>query len=110
MTTVFESVRDDLLAEMRDEGPRYHGYPGSYPDDFPLPWDINNGSCETYGQMVCDRLPGAEGAWLDELTDADVPGHVVVIFDGRYYDAECVAGVDDWRELPICGHNPRPVP
>lgn len=107
--TVFEEVRDSLLAEMRAEGPDQYLYGGDV-TGFPLPWDINNGWCETYGEMVRERLPEAECAWLDELTDDDtVPNHYVVIYRGRYYDAECVDGVTDWRNLPPCLDNPRPV-
>jgi hypothetical protein len=60
--------------------------------------DINHGWCDMYAQAVENRVPNA----CDDITDFDTePGHFLVLFRGRCYDAECIEGVDDYHELPI---------
>jgi hypothetical protein len=69
------------------------------------PYEINNGSCESFAIEVIERM----GGYSDDLTDnasptEDFPGHYWVEYKGRAYDAECPEGVDDWQNLPIFCH------
>ena|ERR1700730_4190281 len=63
-------------------------------------WDINNGSCEEWAEYVRERLPGAEVYWLDQLARTTLT-HCVVIFEDKFYDAECHDGVSNWKDLPV---------
>jgi len=45
-------------------------------------------------------LPSAELIWGDGLVGRWDYAHCFVCYNGRYYDAECPEGVDDWEELP----------
>jgi len=36
---------------------------------------------------------------IDE--DVIMPFHCILRFKDKYYDAECIKGVKDWRNLPI---------
>lgn len=80
----------------------------------PTTWDINNGYCEEFAEAVLTDLPDGYAAWLDELPEFvgidshDLPAHYVLVFDNRYYDAECIDGVDNPRDLPIFQRRPRP--
>lgn len=73
---------------------------------FPCASDINNGSCEDFALAVCALLPEAVAVWdVDVLSPICLPspahyGHCFVCCGGRYYDAECPAGVDCWLDLP----------
>lgn len=65
--------------------------------------DINDGWCLHFAEQVRDRVGG----------DVEVYEHVGygwahcwVECDGRAYDAEAPAGVDDWRELPFSQRHP----
>lgn len=95
---VIREELDRILAEMRTEG---FWHEGQRRHDATA-WDVNNGLCEEFAERVTDRLAGADVRWLcDEAPGSDAPAHCVVVFHGRYYDAECPEGVPDWRRLPI---------
>lgn len=84
------------------------------------PWDINNGCCGDFTdeviQEVARRFGRGKGWYEDvaykatgieavDLQDPDDPemllGHTAIHWRGRFYDAECIRGVRDWRRLPI---------
>ena len=84
----------------------------------PTPYDINNGSCEEFCNDVIERMCPVIGRYETETLYAaaistmndyyyyfksgpDV-SHVVLVFHGRFYDAECLEGVDHWIDLPLC--------
>ncbi len=61
------------------------------------PYDINDGRCDEFAEVVIERVPGAV------FRDLGLEwGHCVIEFDGRYYDAEEPEGVLHWRQLPLC--------
>lgn len=73
--------------------------PGWGKVEFPAPatWDINCGWCEEWANAVEKKVPGAVADWYD-INDND---HCLVVYEGRYYDAECPQGVDKPEDLPI---------
>lgn len=64
--------------------------------------EINSGLCDDFAADVCAVVKGATHKWDDELRDDgwEDGSHNIIIFEGRFYDAECSEGVDNWRELP----------
>jgi|GEM_PF-4377940 len=63
------------------------------------PADINRHYCRYVAETVADRLD-------DEAVDVLEDGgrgfaHTWIAYDGRHYDAECVEGVADHRDLPF---------
>ena len=67
----------------------------------PTTWDINNGWCDTWAERVADII-GGEAIWLDTLPGYDFDtSHCALSLDRKWYDAESLDGVDDWRQLPI---------
>ena len=75
-----------------------------------IPYDINCGFCEEWGERVAELYREATGnngidvidpGNLSGNPDDSLLGHVFIRFRGRYYDAECPEGVDDWRKLPL---------
>jgi hypothetical protein len=79
---------------------------GEYLEDYPTAWDINNGLCEAFAQDVLEICGGETrdcyGLWLDEIPGFVGDGdHYVIYFAGKYYDAECPNGVDDWHDIPL---------
>jgi hypothetical protein len=97
------SVRNALLEEMRRGG---FYYDNELRHD-PTPWDINNGWCEEYANDVQTIAPSVDVVWLDGLLGDDAPAHCAILYQGRFYDAECISGVDDVHELPIFQERPR---
>ena len=83
------------------------------------PYEINNGLCSEFCYDVCDRLGGENlpviyGVDIHAMKDyyryfegeSDV-SHVALYCEsegdaGRFYDAECIEGVDHWLDLPLC--------
>jgi len=67
-----------------------------------LPWDINNGLCYEFGCDVEADVEGAIVLWLDEIDEKyEMYSHAVVLYNGRYYDAECPKGVEKIEDLPF---------
>lgn len=97
-------VRQVVLAAMRRDG---FYLPDGTKSHVPLPWDINNGQCEEFAELAVRAIPGS---CAEDLYDEHDLAHVVVVIDGRYYDAETLDGVDSVQGLPIAGVNPRPTP
>ena len=85
-------VRDTLLAE--PVSPRVE-----------TPRDINLHYCRYVAEAVVDRLP--DDAPVRVLEDGGRGYvHTWLALDGRHYDAECVAGVEDYRDLPFFRRHP----
>jgi hypothetical protein len=59
----------------------------------PVVWDINNGWCRQWARRVKFLIPEA-------LIFGDQE-HWFVEVEGRFYDAECLDGVDDPLDLPF---------
>lgn len=66
--------------------------------------------CEGFAELVADKVPGAKTCWdcdIDIPTNKSIPtnkrnpSHCFVSYNGKYYDAACSEGVDDWRNLPF---------
>jgi len=97
-------VTQEILAEMR----KGFYYKDQYRHD-PILWDIGNGWCEEWAQLVVTRAREAGFAvswdWYErEYPDGDssyIADHCVVIFNGRFYDAEAPDGADSVWDLPI---------
>jgi len=73
-------------------------------------WDINNGYCDEFAQSVFDRLGGETdkmyGIWLHDIGEfqKQMEGcgeHYVIFYNQKYYDAECIGGVDNPLFLPF---------
>lgn len=73
-------------------------------------YDINCGLCEEWSERV--RVLYREATGRDDVDvldpgnvsgnpDDSLEGHVFLRFKGRFYDAECPEGVDDFRKLPL---------
>lgn len=85
----------------------------SYPPAYlgnrpPTTWDINNGFCEDFAEAVAARVPDAEAvpAYDPELHPSREDGgwnldHFVILWRGRFYDAECHEGVECVKDLPL---------
>jgi len=67
------------------------------------PYDINNGYCQEWAEYVQAKLEeqGIDVEVEETPEDYEASGHFWLKVDGRYYDAECLEGVDDWEKLPI---------
>lgn len=71
------------------------------------PWDINNGLCDDFADTVVgivkERYP-KEKVDAPDLREYGAPeevAHVPVVWRGKFYDAECIKGVKDWKKLPL---------
>lgn len=64
-------------------------------------YDIDCGWCEDYAVAVCNRVQGATELWMNDLTPFEHICHCVIKYQGRYYDAECIDGVDELRFIPL---------
>ena len=78
------------------------------------PYDINDGLCEDWANQVFDRLKDEVFVEIWEtLFGFAATTHVFIRIDGKFRDAECLAGVEDHMDLPIfakllaeCGRQP----
>jgi len=105
LRTVMEAETQRLLQLLRTGG---FWYRDQYRYDA-TPWDINNGCCEDWAEAVASQVRGAYVLWLDD--DEDAPHycrHCVIDYRRRYYDADCLDGVDDVMDLPILKGKKRP--
>jgi hypothetical protein len=63
------------------------------------PQQINNGWCWVFAVRLCKVL-GADATIVNTTGHEGVfPGHSVVLYQGRYYDAESPQGVEKLTEL-----------
>jgi hypothetical protein len=99
--TVLVEETEALLDDMRQRG---FFYRGELRFD-PTTWDINNGRCDDFAEAVAARTVGAESVPASGF-GADL-AHQVVLFGGRFYDAECHKGVQNLMDLPIAKNSGR---
>lgn len=69
------------------------------------PADINRHYCHYVAQTVTERLGDDTGV---EILEDGGRGyvHTWIHYDGSHYDAECVEGVTDYRDLPFFQRHP----
>ena len=100
---ILKRVRDEILEELRVEG---FYYKHQLRHD-PTTWDINNGYCEAFAEDVCEQVPEATWDWIEDLVVEELGEeyegcyHAVIVFKGRYYDAECIEGVSSIKDIPV---------
>ena len=65
------------------------------------PYDINDGYCDEFLQIVLNEFP--EASWrTSESYNPELPiGHVWIYYNGNHYDAETIEGVDSPLNLKI---------
>jgi hypothetical protein len=98
---ILQQVTDELLGEMRRDG-FYPYVAGSGKRFDPLVWDINNGYCGQWAGRAADLIDGAYPVWIEGYEDDGHPWyHCVLVYEDRYYDADCPDGVDDVDDLPM---------
>jgi len=64
-------------------------------------WDINNGHCDEFVEAVLHRgdVPDLWDVTSDwDKCEAD---HIFLKWNEKFYDAECIEGVEDYHDLPI---------
>ena len=112
LRAVTESILDDMQegwwSHWTAEGTLVRGK-SILRHDRPSAWDINCGWCEEWAEEAGRRL-GGEVVDLSALKTSkfklprgvfeDV-AHVVLLLDGRFYDAQDIEGVDDPRQLQL---------
>lgn len=98
---VLEQVTEQILDAMRRTGFDHEGVRRFDP----IVWDINNGWCEEWAYAAAELIPESFPAWMDE-------DHCVLVYLGRFYDADCLDGVEDVDDLPMFANpaHPRPEP
>jgi hypothetical protein len=66
------------------------------------PYDINNGYCYEWAEQVYERLASTHKVELWEVPfGMGDTSHAFLRIDGRFYDAELPAGVEDHAGLPL---------
>lgn len=97
-TRILNQVTAEILGRLRDNGFHVRYDNGNALDELrfdPLVWDINNGYCEQWADLAAERIgEGAFATWID-------PEHCVLVYDGRFYDADCTKGKRHWNQLPM---------
>lgn len=100
---VLDQVTEEILDRMRRDGFYYKGVLRFDP----IVWDINNDLCFAWASRAAELIPGAFVAWIDPDVD-----HCVLVYNGKFYDADCPGGVERWDELPMFadpqGKRPQP--
>ena len=72
-------------------------------EEYGSAYEINNGGCEEWADLVFERLEGKKcrvEVWATPYCFAST-NHSFVRINGKFYDAECLDGVDDHNDLPI---------
>jgi hypothetical protein len=109
-------VLREVTEKIQDEMQRVGWWTGAYKarvkhHDRPTAWDINDGFCEEWAEAAVRRIGGDaevvdlaslryEKFGLPDDIFEDV-AHVVLLLDGRFYDAQDIEGVDDPRQLQL---------
>lgn len=98
---ILDQVTEEILGRMRLNG-FYYRKRLRYD---PTVWDINDGHCYSWANRAAELIPGSFAQWID-------PQHCVLVYEGRFYDADCPQGVNRWRKLPMFARPPieRPEP
>ena len=70
------------------------------------PFDINNGHCEEFAEIIVQEINGARIEWGEESESLFGPEyspdlHCYVVLSDKYYDAEEPYGVDSPNKLPL---------
>lgn len=69
-------------------------------NDFGMPpYEINNGKCEEWAYSIMEKLPNVE-IWETLFDFADIQ-HIFIRINNKFYDAQCLYGVEDHMQLPI---------
>ena len=63
------------------------------------PFCINNGLCSEFADHIEEKVPGAEAE--EAHPDSEFFGHVWIVYNERYFDAEAPEGVKRLGDLPI---------
>jgi len=75
-------------------------------------YEINNGYCEEWADqafgLLHDKADKVE-VWATPYFFADT-SHSFIRVDGKFYDAECLTGVEDHNDLPIFKKLGKPQP
>ncbi len=70
---------------------------------YKTPYEINNGGCEEWAELVLAELRRSTnmvGRWATDVDHAEC-SHIFIEIDRRFYDAECLDGVSDYMQLPL---------
>lgn len=72
----------------------------------PTAWDLNCGGCEDFAVAVEKQVPDVELIWGEEAgygeaLSGGLADHMYICWQGRYYDAQELDGVDDPLQLPL---------
>ena len=77
----------------------------SVTDDFEgmHPYQINNGNCDEWGNQALESLDkkGFAAELWETVWDFADTTHIFLRIGGKFYDAECLEGVEDHMSLPI---------
>jgi len=92
---ILEQVTQEILERMRRNGFYYR----SRLRHDPLVWDINNGHCDSWADRAAELIPDSFAVWVD-------PYHCVLVYDGKFYDADCPEGARQWKDLPMFAQPP----
>lgn len=69
---------------------------------FLSPGCINEGHCNIFAGYVKEIFPKVKLVFDGKIDEEpDWFDHCCVYYNGKYYDAECPQGVQDWRDLPF---------
>lgn len=92
-----EPTPDEIRSELEAITAEYIATAVPEPDG---PADLNNGFCNAVAADLLDALDEPAGAVIHEAFSRNAR-HQWLEVDGRHYDAEVPAGVDDFEDLPI---------
>ena len=67
------------------------------------PYEINNGGCEEWAELVLAELRRSSNMVARWGTDVDLAEctHIFIEIDNSFFDAECLHGVGDYMQLPL---------
>ncbi len=90
--SILAQVTEEILERMRRDG--FYTEEGTELRFDPIVYDVNNGYCAEWAFRAADLIDEAFPAWMDD-------DHCVLVYRGRFYDADCLDGVDDVEDLPM---------
>ncbi|MFA5024052.1 MAG: hypothetical protein WC523_03810 [Patescibacteria group bacterium] len=98
----FSKKLDEIRKKMMSDG-TYYILPGEPEDITPNYSHINNGYCGSFSGAVCE-VYGDKVKELSEKyikTNKKLYEHWFIKYQDKFYDAECIEGVDCPKKLPI---------